>query len=114
MSSARTIFVALSIYLLAGFAVAETPATQPETQPAKDSSANVSIAELPVDPTIEVSPRYVCSRPGKPIAIDGDLSDWADVPTISLNTKEQSGGVSGEWEDPQDASGTMQMGWCSD
>jgi hypothetical protein len=51
-------------------------------------------------------------KPDPPFEIDGDLGDWASVPSaIALNRKEQAVYGPGAWESPADLSGTACLAW---
>ena len=57
----------------------------------------------------EVSPRYQCRRAPTSLVVDGDLSDWADIPHVALYEAAQVHNVGADWTGPLDCSGTMRM-----
>ena len=54
----------------------------------------------------------IALKPDPPFAVDGDLSEWTDVPNaVTLNLPEQVIWGATNWESPQDLSGTAHLGW---
>ncbi len=51
-------------------------------------------------------------RPDPPIAVDGDLGEWAAIPNaVQLDRKEQVVWGSGSWDSAKDMRGTVQLAW---
>ncbi len=56
--------------------------------------------------------RGIPLKPDPPFAVDGDLSDWADVPNVLvLDRPEQVVWGRGAWQSPADLSGKVQLAW---
>ena len=56
-----------------------------------------------------INPRFECRRAPKPIVIDGDLSEWVELPAIVLDSKEYAHDKEGKWQGPKDCSGSIRL-----
>jgi len=74
--------------------------------------AGLAAALLTVTATAQEKVRGVPLRPDPPIAVDGDLAEWASVPgAVAVNTAAQVVWGSGAWGSPEDLSATVQLAW---
>jgi hypothetical protein len=69
------------------------------------------LLSLPASGFAEV-PYGIPLKPDPPIAVDGDLGDWAGVPnTLEINQPAQAVLGAGVWSGAQDMSGVVQLAW---
>ncbi len=64
------------------------------------------------DSGLAEAPHGIPLKPDPPIAVDGDLGDWANVPnTLEINQPAQAVLGAGAWSGAQDMSGAVQLAW---
>ena len=64
------------------------------------------------DSGLAEAPHGIPLKPDPPIAVDGDLGDWANVPNVlEINQSAQVVEGVGAWSGAQDMSGVVQLAW---